>query len=183
MAGNLWGADVAQLRQLAQQFGGASSLVARGFATVEAGGELSVSGPVAAVTAALTSATRRMEIALLAPDSADSVLSIESDDYKILLQPRAYQSWFAMAQNPAVSPAEGNFHVIRRHLEDNPAGGATIRRREVPAGRMLLLKRQRFLDRGRQRSRKRLHRRDSWAKRRRCPGTDQGHQAGLTSGF
>ncbi|NYD77022.1 hypothetical protein [Arthrobacter cupressi] len=104
MAGNLWGADVAQLRQLAQQFGGASSLVARGFATVEAGGELSVSGAVAAVTAALTSATRRMEIALLTPDSADSVLSIESGEYKILLQPRAYQSWFAMAQNPAVSP-------------------------------------------------------------------------------
>lgn len=120
---------------------GASSLVARGLATVETDGELSVGGPVAAVTAALTSANRRMEIALLTAESADSVLSIESDEYKILLQPRAYQSWFAMAQNPEISPADGNFHVMRKHLEDNPDGGATIKRREDLAGRILLLKR------------------------------------------
>ena len=43
---------------------GASSLVARGLAIVEQDGELSVSGPVAAVTSALTSAVRRMEISL-----------------------------------------------------------------------------------------------------------------------
>lgn len=130
-----------ELEDTALLSAGASSLVARGFATVETDGELSVAGPVAAVTAALTSATRRMEISLLAADSSDSVLSIESDEYKILLQPRAYLSWFAMAQNPEISAAEGNFYVMRKHLEDNPAGGATIRRREDPTGRMLLLKR------------------------------------------
>jgi hypothetical protein len=119
---------------------GASSLVARGFATVEPDGELSVAGPVAAVTSALTSAVRRMEISLLVPGTGDSVLSIESEDYKIILQPRAYLTWFAMAQNPDISAAEANFFIMRKHLSDNPAGGATILRREDPARRRLLLK-------------------------------------------
>ncbi|MBT2547422.1 hypothetical protein [Arthrobacter sp. ISL-65] len=120
---------------------GASSLVARGAATVEPGGELSVAGPVAAVTRALTSATRRMQLTLLTADSADSVLSIESEDYRILLQPRAYLSWFAMAQRPDISPAEANFFIVRKHIEDNPAGGATLRRLEDTGGRQLLIKR------------------------------------------
>ncbi|WP_026555811.1 hypothetical protein [Arthrobacter sp. 35W] len=120
---------------------GASSLVARGFAKVEPGGELSVAGPVAAVTNALTAATRRMEISLLTPEDTDNVLSVESPDYKVLLQPRAYLTWFAMAQNPDISAAEGNFYIIRKHLEDNPSGGATIRRREDASGQQLLLKR------------------------------------------
>lgn len=120
---------------------GASSLVARGAATVEPGGELSVAGPVAAVTRALTSATRRMQLTLLTSDTADSVLSVESEDYRILLQPRAYLSWFAMAQKPAISAAEANFFVVRKHLDDNPDGGATIRRLEDASGRQLLIKR------------------------------------------
>lgn len=120
---------------------GASSLVARGAAKVEADGTLSVSGPVAAVTRALTSADRRMQITLLTADSADSVLAVESEDYRILLQPRAYFSWFAMAQDPEISPAEANFFIMRKHLEDNPAGGATITRLEDTSGRQLLLKR------------------------------------------
>ena len=111
-----------------------------GAATVEPGGELSVAGPVAAVTRALTSATRRMQLTLLTADSADSVLSIESEDYRILLQPRAYLSWFAMAQRPDIGAAEANFYVVRKHLEDNPSGGATIRRLEDD-GRQLLIKR------------------------------------------
>lgn len=120
---------------------GASSLVARGLAIVEQDGELSVSGPVAAVTSALTSAVRRMEISLLTADGGDSVLSVESEDYQILMQPRAYLTWFAMAQNPEISAAEGNFYIMRKHLSDNPAGGATILRREDPHKRRLLLKR------------------------------------------
>jgi hypothetical protein len=86
---------------------GASSLVARGAATVEPGGELSVAGPVAAVTRALTSATRRMQLTLLTADSGDSVLSVESEKYRILLQPRAYLSWFAMAQRSGDTWAVG----------------------------------------------------------------------------
>ena len=120
---------------------GASSLVARGAATVEPGGELSVAGPVAAVTRALTSATRRMQLTLLTADSGDSVLSVESEKYRILLQPRAYLSWFAMAQKPDVSAAEANFYIVRKHLGENPAGGAMIRRLEDAGGRQLLIKR------------------------------------------
>lgn len=120
---------------------GASSLVARGAATVEPDGTLSVSGPVAAVTRALTSADRRMQITLLTPESADSVLTVESPDFRILLQPRAYLSWFAMAQDPDISAAEANFFIMRKHLEDHPDGGATLRRLEDPDGGQLLLKR------------------------------------------
>lgn len=120
---------------------GASSLVARGAATVEPDGTLSVSGPVAAVTRALTTATRRMQIDLLTADSADSVLAVESEDYRILLQPRAFFSWFAMAQDPEITPEQANFFIMRKHLEDNPAGGATLRRLDDASGRQLLLKR------------------------------------------
>lgn len=120
---------------------GASSLVARGAARVEPGGELSVAGPVAAVTAALTEATTRVQINLLTADSVDNVLSIESPDYRILLQPRAYLSWFAMAQRPDVSPAEANFYVVRKHLEENPSGGASIRLLGDTTNTQLLIKR------------------------------------------
>ncbi|TLM85846.1 hypothetical protein [Pseudarthrobacter sp. NamE5] len=120
---------------------GASSLVARGAATAGPGGELSVKGPVAAVASALTGATRRVQINLLTADSTDNVLSVESPEYRILLQPRAYLSWFAMAQRPDTTPAEANFFIIRKHLEDNPAGGATIRLLQDGAGKQLLIKR------------------------------------------
>ena len=120
---------------------GASSLVARGAATAEPGGELSVAGPVAAVTSALTEAVKHVQINLLTADSVDNVLSVESPEYKILLQPRAYLSWFAMAQRPDVTPAEANFYIVRKHLDDNPSGGATIRLLQNDGGRQLLIKR------------------------------------------
>lgn len=105
---------------------GASSLVARGLATVVEGGELAVSGPVAAVTSALTTSAKRVQIDLLTADHIDNVLSVESRDFSILLQPRAYLSWFTMAQKPELSTAEANFYIVRKHLEDNPSGGAAI---------------------------------------------------------
>ncbi|VXB69864.1 conserved hypothetical protein [Arthrobacter sp. 9AX] len=120
---------------------GASSLVARGAATVGPGGELSVAGPVAAVTQALTEAAKRVQINLLTADSVDNVLSVESAEYRILLQPRAHLSWFAMAQRPDSTPAEGNFFIVRKHLEDHPAGGATIRLLADGAEKQLLVKR------------------------------------------
>jgi hypothetical protein len=120
---------------------GASSLVARGAATAGPGGELSVDGPVAAVTHALTEATKRVQINLLTADAVDNVLSVESPEYRILLQPRAYLSWFAMAQRPDATPAEANFFIVRKHLEDNPAGGATLRLLANGADKQLLIKR------------------------------------------
>lgn len=120
---------------------GASSLVARGAATASPGGELSVDGPVAAVTYALTEATKRVQINLLTSDSTDNVLSVESPEYRILLQPRAYLSWFAMAQRPDATPADATFFIVRKHLEDNPSGGATVRLLADGADKQLLIKR------------------------------------------
>ncbi|WP_258061657.1 hypothetical protein [Arthrobacter sp. ZGTC412] len=120
---------------------GASSLVARGAASVGGDRELSVDGPVAAVTHALTEADKLVQINLLTAGSVDNVLSVESPEYRILLQPRAYLSWFAMAQRPDTTPAEANFFIVRKHLEDNPDGGATIRLFQGADGKQLLVKR------------------------------------------
>ncbi|WP_461187415.1 hypothetical protein [Arthrobacter sp. Z4-13] len=131
----------AELDDVSLLSAGASSLVARGAAKASSDGELSVAGPVAAVTAALTEATKRVQINLLTADSVDNVLSIESAEYRILLQPRAYLSWFAMAHRPDITPEEANFFIVRKHLEENPAGGATIRLLEDEADQQLLIKR------------------------------------------
>lgn len=119
---------------------GASSLVARGLATVETGGDIAVSGPTAAVAAALSSATRRMEISLITEELTDSVIGIESPDLHLLFQPRAYLTWWAMAQRPGLSGAEADFFIVREHLRIHPRGGATVRRREDASGRTLYIK-------------------------------------------
>lgn len=119
---------------------GASSLVARGLARAESDGLLSVAGPTAAVATVLSDAHRRMEITLLTADGGDSVIGMESEDIQLLFQPRAYFTWWAMAQRPDVSAAEANFMVIKQHLATNPLGGATLRRREDPTGQTLYVK-------------------------------------------
>jgi hypothetical protein len=119
---------------------GASSLVARGLATAESDGLLTVAGPTAAVATVLSSASRRMEISLLTAEGGDSVIAMESEDIHLLFQPRSYFTWWAMAQRPDVTAAEANFMVIRQHLHNNPQGGATIRRREEPTGQTLYVK-------------------------------------------
>ncbi len=119
---------------------GASSLVARGLATAEADGKLAVAGPTAAVATALSSATRRMEISLLTPEGGDSVIGVESPDIQLIFQPRAYFTWWAMAQRPDITAAEANLLVVKQHLRDNPQGGATLRRREEASGQTLYVK-------------------------------------------
>ncbi|WCI08415.1 hypothetical protein PJ267_19280 [Arthrobacter sp. OVS8] len=119
---------------------GASSLVARGLAEAESDGLLSVAGPTAAVAAVLSSASRRMEISLLTADGGDSVICMESEDVHLLFQPRAYFTWWAMAQRPDVTAAEANMMVIKQHLHTHPQGGATLRRREEPTGQTLYVK-------------------------------------------
>ena len=119
---------------------GASSLVARGLAKAENDGLLSVSGPTAAVAALLSSALRRIEISLLTAEGGDSVVFMENDDIHLLFQPRSYFTWWAMAQRPDVTAAEANLMVIKQHLDSNPGGGATLRRREDPTGQTLYVK-------------------------------------------
>jgi hypothetical protein len=119
---------------------GASSLVARGLAAAGTDGKLAVAGPTAAVATALSSATRRMEISLLTAEGGDSVIGVESPDIQLIFQPRAYFTWWAMAQRPDLTAAEANLMVIKQHLRDNPQGGATLRRREDATGQTLYVK-------------------------------------------
>jgi hypothetical protein len=119
---------------------GASSLVARGLAKAESDGLLSVSGPTAAVAAVLSAASRRMEISLLTAEGGDSVICMESGDIHLMFQPRAYFTWWAMAQRPDVTAADANLMVIKQHLRSHPEGGATLRRREDPTGQTLYVK-------------------------------------------
>lgn len=121
---------------------GASSLVARGLAFPDNDGVLSVSGPVAGVTRALTTAHRWIEISLLAPGSSDSVISIESEDYDVLLQPRSHLTWFAMARRPEISAAEANLLVLQAHFDEHPDGGAIVRNHAAPEDAELLIKQE-----------------------------------------
>ena len=120
---------------------GASSLVARGLATATPDEELEVSGPVAALAQALGHAERVMNLSLLTADSIDRLALVEAEGIGILLQPRAFNTWWAMAQSPDVSAAEAMLFIIRKHLEQNPDGGAALGRPDDPQGRRLLVKR------------------------------------------
>ncbi len=121
---------------------GASSLVAHGLATVGAERELVVGGSVAAVLTALSQAVRRVDVALLGPvEAGNSVLQVESAGIAILLQPRSYFSWFAMAQDPTLSGSQALLAMVSAHLADTADGGASIYRRETPEKGRLLVKR------------------------------------------
>ncbi|MHA7239960.1 hypothetical protein [Arthrobacter sp. TMS1-12-1] len=119
---------------------GASSLVAHGLATVGPKHELRVRGAVAAILTALSGARCRVDIGLLAPDrTTETLLQVESAEFSILLQPRSYLSWFAMAQDPALSGAQALLTLVTSHLASHPDGGATVYRRETPGkGRLLI---------------------------------------------
>ncbi|WP_299167015.1 hypothetical protein [uncultured Arthrobacter sp.] len=119
---------------------GGSSLVARGLAFPDNDGVLSVGGPVAAVTRALTTAQRRIEISLIAPSYSDSVISIESAEYEILMQPRSHLTWFAMAKRPDITGAEANLFIVQSHCAEHPDGGAIVKNRETPEAADLLIK-------------------------------------------
>ena len=80
-----------------------------------------------------------MEISLLTADG-ETASCTESEDVHLLFQPRAYFTWWAMAQRPDVSAAEANMMVIKQHLHTHPQGGATLRRREEPTGQTLYVK-------------------------------------------
>jgi len=103
---------------------GASSLLARDMATVDEEGDLGVTGVAAAVAAAFGQATRWTEVSLLAPESMDNVLLIEAPDIALMLQPRLLGTWFAFAQDPAITSAEATLRLVRQHAQDNPGGSA-----------------------------------------------------------
>ncbi|GAB4099390.1 hypothetical protein [Sinomonas halotolerans] len=117
---------------------GASSLVARGLATADADGGLSVAGAVAATAQTLGSAVRWIQIDLVTPDSTDNVFSIEGSDYAILAQPRAHFSWFVMARNPGLTGAQADFAVVKAHLDAHAQAGASLLNHQDPGHRLLV---------------------------------------------
>jgi hypothetical protein len=117
---------------------GASSLVARGLATADREGGLSVAGPVAAVAHTLGSATRWIQVDLVTPEATDNVFSVEGTEYSILAQPRAHFSWFVMARNPDLTGAQAEFAVVKAHLDAHERAGASLLNHGDPGHRLLV---------------------------------------------
>lgn len=121
---------------------GASSLMARDMATVNAEGDLGVTGVAAAVATALGQATRWTEISLLTADTMDNVALVEAPGVALMLQPRLLGTWFVFAQDPSISSAEATLRVLRQHVEENPAGSAYLVLKTLDSEKNLLVRRE-----------------------------------------
>ncbi|MGY3564639.1 hypothetical protein [Sinomonas sp. RB5] len=120
---------------------GASSLVARSYALVDARGELTVEGPVAGIAVALGGAERRMLLTLEASGWTDRIVLLEAPEVAILLRPRAYGTWWALPQPADVPGAEATLSLVRGHLTDHPAGRVTVERHLEGQGVSLTIRR------------------------------------------
>ena len=120
---------------------GASSLVARGYALVDARGELSVEGAVAGIAVALGAAERRMLLTLEASGWTDRIVLLEAPEVAILLRPRAYGTWWALPQPADVPGAEATLSLVRGHLTEHPAGRVTVERHLEGQGVSLTVRR------------------------------------------
>lgn len=116
---------------------GVSSLVARGYAHVDAHGELSVEGAVAGIAAALGTAERRMLLTLEAPEWTDRIVLLEAPEVSILARPRAYGTWWVLPQPADVPGAEATRALVLGHLREHPAGRVLVERHSVGEGHAL----------------------------------------------
>lgn len=127
--------DMAMLRS------GVSSLIARGLARPTAQGDIAFDTKVDLVVYTLAQAHHWTQIDLLQDGNAgDSVLHVESDKTAMLFQPRTMQSWFALPQDPSVTPASAEAYLIREHLAATPDGGVRIRSGVFGSGISLLVR-------------------------------------------
>lgn len=118
---------------------GLSSLIARGLAKVAPDSEVSFDPRVDVVAYTVANAVRWTQLDLLrSAVVGDSVLHIESDKTKLLFQPRTMLTWFALPQDPGVSPEAAESYVIAEHLREHPDGGVRVRT-AGPAGTAELL--------------------------------------------
>ncbi|MFC8040117.1 hypothetical protein ACFUOZ_12245 [Paenarthrobacter sp. NPDC057355] len=117
---------------------GGSSLLAKGFASVQE--DLELQGPAVAVAYALAKAHRWTEISLNTSESTDTVVHLESDDVSLLLQPRTLETWFVFAQDPAVPGAAAELSIIEEHVRNNPGGTAFLRARTIDGEDHLLIR-------------------------------------------
>lgn len=118
---------------------GASSLLARGLATAN-GEDLELEGPAVALAYALGRANRWTEISLMSGESIDTVVHVESDLVKVLLQPRTLATWFAFAQDPAIEGAVAELDIVAEHVRQTPTGTAYILSRTVDAEDHLMIR-------------------------------------------
>lgn len=109
---------------------GASSLLARGMATVN-GEDIDLDGPAMSLAYALGRAEHWTEISLMSGGSIDTVVHVESDRVKVLLQPRTLSTWFAFAQDPSVDGASAELDVIAEHVRQTGTGTAYVLSRTV----------------------------------------------------
>lgn len=121
---------------------GASSLMARDMATIDADGDLGVTGVAAAVATALGKATRWTEISLLTGEAMDNVALLEAPGVSLMLQPRLLGTWFVFAQDPAITSAEATLRVVRQHVEQNPGGSAYLVFKTLGSEEHLLIRRE-----------------------------------------
>lgn len=120
MTGNVWGADVAQLRTLAQLFGKTADLLQQ--QSTQLSNQIN-NNPA------------------WKGRDADHFRSHWKGSHRALVQQTTsrLKRW-AMAQRPDVTAAGANLIVIREHLHTHPQGGATLRRRVEPTGQTLYVK-------------------------------------------
>ena len=119
---------------------GLSSLIARGLAMVD-GTAVSFDSRLDAVAYTLASDARWTQIDLLqSAEMGDSVLHVESDKTKLLLQPRTMQSWFILPQDPEITSEAAQSYLVREHLTEHPDGGVRLRTESTTGGRQLLIR-------------------------------------------
>lgn len=118
---------------------GASSLLAHGYASYSDGTEFEV--PAAPVAYALANATIWSQLELMAADSNDTVVHVESDAVSMLLQPRMLMSWFAFAQSPDLDGSEAVLDVLEEHTRQHPEGTALLRTFNLEQEKHLLIRR------------------------------------------
>jgi hypothetical protein len=119
---------------------GLSSLIARGLATVD-GAAVSFDSRLDAVAYTLASAGRWTQVDLLQnAELGDSVLHVETDRTKLLLQPRTMQSWFILPQDREISVEAAESYLVRSHLADHPDGGVRLRTELSAGGRQFLVR-------------------------------------------
>ncbi|MFQ4148212.1 hypothetical protein AAGW05_05870 [Arthrobacter sp. LAPM80] len=73
-------------------------------------------------------------------DSIDTVVHVESDKVKVLLQPRTLSAWFALAQDPAIDGAVAELDIIADHTRQPSTGTAYVLSRTMDSEDHLMVR-------------------------------------------
>lgn len=117
---------------------GGSSLLARGFASVD--DDLELEGPAVPTAYALSRAGRWTEISLVDGEKTDTVVHVESDKVSVLMQPRTLGTWFVFAQDPSIDGADAQLSLIKEHRRTHPEGTAFVRVKSISGEDHLLIR-------------------------------------------